>query len=50
MGEAEFVVKRCERSDGRGQREERGVAALMLISFGFGVLSVLRLRHAQVER
>lgn len=40
----------CERSEGREQRDDGGVAALMLISFGFGVLSVPWLRHAQVER
>ena len=40
----------CERSDGGEQREDGGLGALMLISFGFGVLSVLWLRHALVER
>lgn len=38
------------RGHGREQREDGGVAALMSISFGFGVLSAPRLRHAQVER
>lgn len=40
----------CEGSDGEEQRGDRAVVALMSISFGFGVLSVLRLCHAQVER
>lgn len=40
----------CEGSDGEEQRGDGAVVALMSISFGFGVLSVLRLCHAQVER
>ena len=48
-------IKKSDTRSGRGrgnreQRGERGVAALMWISFGFGVLSVPRLRHARVER
>lgn len=50
MGEAGFVGKGCEKSDDGEQREDGGVAALMLISFGFGVLSVLRLYHARLGR
>lgn len=46
--DAGTVGWRCAKGAMAGNREE--MAALMLISFGCGVLSARRLRHAQVER
>lgn len=47
-----YKVEERTSEDGEGVRTEgrQRSVALMSISFGFGVLSVLRLRHAQIAR